>query len=82
MTVMDENSGQATTASPDEVHNVRGVRISRALASGAVIDHRGIHTVAFNAVDAGMVVALDLQGDVLDHEGVRIGRIRSGRYDA
>ena len=71
MTVMDENSGRATTAGPDEVHNVRGVRISRALASGAVIDHRGIHT--------GQVIA---SGDVLDHEGVRIGRIRSGRYDA
>jgi hypothetical protein len=68
MTVMDENSGRATTAGPDEVENFRGVRIGRALASGAVINHRGIHT--------GQVIA---SRDVINHEGVRIGRIRSGR---
>jgi type V secretory pathway adhesin AidA len=71
MTVMDENSGQATTASPDEVENFRGVRIGRALASGAVINHRGIHI--------GQVIA---SGDVINHEGVRIARITPGRYDA
>jgi type V secretory pathway adhesin AidA len=71
MTVRDENSGQATTAGPDEVENFRGVRIGRALASGAVINHRGIHI--------GQVIA---SGDVINHEGVRIGRITPGRYDA
>jgi len=71
MTVRDENSGQATTAGPDEVENFRGVRIGRAHASGAVINHRGIHI--------GQVIA---RGDVINHEGVRIGRITPGRYDA
>jgi hypothetical protein len=68
MTVIDETSGQATTTGPGEVENFRGVRIGRALTSGAVIDHRGIH---IGQVTTG--------GDVIDHEGVRIGRISPGR---